>query len=247
MDVIEPVFLHRSSDFVVGVDLGQATDPSAIAVIEHVRGVLDSGSKFERHTGLSGRKQKPVEYFDVRHLERLPLGLSYPNVVRCVRELMERDPLERATLVLDETGVGRAVADLFVTEGLDPKRVTITAGLETTHPGRDRWHVGKGTLVSNLDALLHRGVLRFASTLHEADTMRTELLDFRRQLSAVGRASYNARAGKHDDLVLAVCIACWWLSRPLPPMAETGLMTFIKQEPRSTSGFTSRTTWSKGR
>ena len=40
------VFLHRSSDFVVGLDLGQSSDPSALAVIERVRGVLDSGSEF---------------------------------------------------------------------------------------------------------------------------------------------------------------------------------------------------------
>jgi hypothetical protein len=45
MGVTAPVFLHRFSHFVVGVDLGQATDPSAVAVIERVRGVLDSGRR----------------------------------------------------------------------------------------------------------------------------------------------------------------------------------------------------------
>ena len=38
--------------------------------------------------------------------------------------------------------------------------------------------------------------------------MKDELLDFRRKLSDAGRATYAARTGKHDDLVLAVAIAC---------------------------------------
>jgi hypothetical protein len=44
--------------------------------------------------------------------------------------------------------------------------------------------------------------------------MKDELLDFRRKLSDAGRATYAARTGAHDDLVLAVAIACWWISRP---------------------------------
>ena len=251
------VFLPRSSDFVVGLDLGQSSDPSALAVIERVRGVLDSGSEFERHTGLSGRRQKPVEYFDVRHLQRLPLGLSYPNIVRCVRDLIECDPLENAELIIDETGVGRAVGDIFVAEGMAPKRISITAGAEATRgQGSDRFHVAKTILISTVDALLHTGTLRFAAALSEAGTMKDELLDFRRKLSDAGRATYAARTGKHDDLVLAVAIACWWLTRPPPVTAQTGRFellrpvctrddtsTSIKQEPVRTSGFKSTTRW----
>lgn len=51
-NVPAPIFLRRSSRYVVGVDLGQSADPTAIAVIEHETGVIDSGSDFERHTGL---------------------------------------------------------------------------------------------------------------------------------------------------------------------------------------------------
>ena len=37
-----------------------------------------------------------------------------------------------------------------------------------------------------------------------------ELKDFRRHVTNAGRATYQARTGKHDDLVLAVAIALWW-------------------------------------
>jgi len=224
------VFLPRSpSCWVVGVDLGQASDPTAICVIEHVKGVLDSNTPLERHTGTGMKLQVQSERLDVRHLERLPLGLSYPAVVQRVKDMLAEPPLcghdkaKPAELVIDETGVGRAVGDIFVAAGLRPKRVSITAGSEVTPVGSDRWHVAKTVLISTVDAMLHRGVLRFAAALREAPAMRDELLDFRRKLSDAGRATYAAgRSGQHDDLVLAVAIACWWCARPRGTPAGVG-------------------------
>jgi hypothetical protein len=157
---------------------------------------------------------------NVRYLERLPLGLSYPAVVDHVKRLLATPPLngdgktKPAELVIDETAIGRPVGDLFNSAGLTPMRVSITAGNEVTRAaGAYRWHVAKTVLISTVDAMLHAGVLRFAAALTEAGAMREELLDFRRHLSDAGRASYQARTGKHDDLVLAVAIAAWWASR----------------------------------
>jgi hypothetical protein len=106
---------------------------------------------------------------------------------------------------------------------LEPIRITITGGGdEATAHGGDRFHVSKTTLISTIDALLHTGVLRFAASLSDAGAMRDELKDFRRKLSDAGRATYAARSGTHDDLVLAVAVACWWIMRPPPPRAVFG-------------------------
>jgi hypothetical protein len=212
----EPVFLPRRTGWVVGVDLGQASDPTAIAVLEHIRGVLDPNSEYERHTNTGQLPQTPAERVNVRHLQRLPLGLPYPAQVQAVKDLMARAPLSGAALVLDSTGVGRAVGDIFTDAGLRHQAVTITAGSDVAPAGRDRWHVSKTHLISVVDAMLHTGTLRFASALSEASAMKDELRDFRRKLSDAGRATYAARTGAHDDLVLAVAIACWWISRPPP-------------------------------
>jgi len=59
--------------------------------------------------------------------------------------------------------------------------------------------------------------------LTEAEAMKKELKDFRRRLSDAGRATYAARTGAHDDLVLAVAIAAWWASRPPPSPAGMGI------------------------
>jgi hypothetical protein len=233
-----PPFLVRSVRYVVGCDLGQSSDPTAICILEHQKGVFDPNNDFERHTGLGRKPQTAGERIHCRHLERLPLGMSYPTVVEHLKALMLRPPLtgdrqiKPAELVVDDSGVGRPVSDLLVDAGLKPIRVTITAGNEVSPVGPNRFHVAKTILISTVDAVLHTGVLRFAASLGDAEAMREELKDFRRKLTDAGRATYAARTGAHDDLVLAVAIACWWISRPPPPQAAFGSygMTYPESE-----------------
>ena len=45
--------------------------------------------------------------------------------------------------------------------------------------------------------------------LAEAETLIRELQDFRIEFTAAGHLTFNARSGKHDDLVLALAIAVW--------------------------------------
>jgi hypothetical protein len=57
----------------------------------------------------------PRPQYRIRHLERLPLGMSYPQQVLHVVGLTAREPLasKLAGTYVDETGVGRAVFDMF--------------------------------------------------------------------------------------------------------------------------------------
>ena len=225
------IFPARGSRrFIVGVDLGQASDPTAICVLEHAKVPSTKWTVRERECAPPTKTQQIEERFDVRHLQRLPLGMSYPDVAQDVADMLARPPLSGlATLVVDETGVGRAVADIFDTAGMKPKRVSITAGNEQSVAGQDRFHVAKGILISTLDARLHTGELKFAKDLREAETMRDELKDFRRKVSAAGRYSYEARVGKHDDLVLACAIALWWACRPPPPQWGIGTYEWVPE------------------
>jgi len=47
----------------------------------------------------------------------------------------------------------------------------------------------------------------------EAESLREELRDFRRHVTAAGDTRFEGRIGKHDDLVLAAAIAMWGLRR----------------------------------
>jgi len=176
--------------YVCGVDLGQAHDPTAIAVVRR----LDDGSR-------------PI--FQCGHLERLPLGTSYPNIVSRVLQQLRRPPLAgKSELVIDFTGVGRPVIDLFVGRGVTPVGVTITGGDVVTNDG-PVWRVPKLILVSRVQALLHSGQLKIHRSLADAPALVSELQDFRCHVTANGHWTFNARSGKHDDLVLALAIALW--------------------------------------
>src|SRR5262245_37260670 len=219
-----PVFLPRGRQrFIIGLDLGQAGDYTAISVCENRIGVMDAGTELERHCGLSTDKQTKAEFIDVRFLERLPLGTSYPAIVEYTKQLLGRPPLcgdaktSAAELIVDASGCGRPVADLFDDAGLRPAKVIITAGFEVTYAGSNYWHVSKSHLISSLDAALHSGKLRIAATLLQANALAEELKDFRRKVSDAGRQSYSARASAHDDLVLSISLASWWVSRRPSP------------------------------
>jgi hypothetical protein len=215
MDVIPGTRRNAVTKYALGADLGQSMDPTALCVLEHTHAFRD----WER-----GGADQHEDTFDVRHLQRLPLGLSYPNVVQEIARLLARPPLVgNCELVIDQTGVGAPVGDLMNVAGLDPLRVSITAGADQNYTNGS-WHVSKQVLISTLDARLHTGELRFAAELTEAGAMKEELKDFRRHVSASGRFQYEARATKHDDLVLAVAIALWSCTgRPVAPAAHFGV------------------------
>lgn len=176
--------------YTVGVDLGQSVDPTAIAIIRTLR-FRDS---FE-----------PI--VQVGHLERLPLNTPYPGVVTRVGNLLTRLP-QNSELVIDFTGVGRPVFEMFDARGMAPIGVTITAGDAVVSDGRVH-RVPKLILISQLQALLHSGRLKIQRDMADAQALVAELQDFRAEVTDAGYWRFGARAGKHDDLVLALAIAVW--------------------------------------
>ena len=144
--------------------------------------------------------------YQVGHLARLSLGTTYPGVVAHVGRILASLP--RAELAIDFTGVGRPVFDMFVYSGISPTGVLITSGTAESREG-GICHVPKLTLVSRLQALLHEGRLKILRSLPEAEVLIRELGDFRVQFTAAGHIGFNARTGRHDDLVLALAIAVW--------------------------------------
>ncbi len=61
---------------------------------------------------------------------------------------------------------------------------------------------------ARLVSALHTDELKIAAALSDAESLQEELKDFQRKVSDAGRATYNARTGAHDDLVLAIAIRC---------------------------------------
>jgi hypothetical protein len=183
--------------FFIGVDLGQSSDPTAIAMVRRVG-------------------EERVAVFQVGHLERVPLHTPYPAIVNRVQHLLSHPICAgNADLAIDQTGVGGPVADMFRQAGIDFTGVVITGGQEETSPSANLAHVPKLKLISHLQALLHEGRLLIQKNLPEAPILVSELQNFRVRYSDSGHLTFNAREGKHDDLVLALAIAVWLAVRPL--------------------------------
>jgi hypothetical protein len=183
--------------FFIGVDPGQSIDPTAIAAVRVDR-------------------SQPRPVFQCGHLERLPLNTPYPGVIWRVSDLQARlSPLgAHAQVILDLTGVGRAVGDLFVDRGIYPTNVTITAGHEEVKTGPGHYSVPKLQLVSRVQALLHDGRLLIQKDLPDTPALVSELQEFRATVTDSGRWTFGARSGAHDDLVLALALACWRAAKP---------------------------------
>src|SRR5262249_5002131 len=114
----------------------------------------------------------------------------------------------KSELVIDATGVGRPVLDLFRGYGVSPIGVTITGGDATTCDGQ-MWRVPKIHLVSRVQALLHDQRLHIHQDIPDAAALVNELQNFRAEYSDTGYIRFNARSGKHDDLLLATACALW--------------------------------------
>jgi hypothetical protein len=198
--------------FYVGLDLGQSNDYTALAVIEKV-----TRDRSEADPDLH-----------LRHLERYELRTPYPKMVARVAKLVE-DPqlkstcmdrqlgrriLDEPELLVDATGVGRPVVDLFKERGLSYKAITITGGNSVTSAAGG-YGVPKRDLIGALEVPFHSGRLKVAGALRLWETLRAELQTFRRKVSlTTGMDTYEHwREGDHDDLVLAAALACWGAER----------------------------------
>jgi hypothetical protein len=187
--------------FALGLDLGQATDYSALCVCEDI----SDGS-----AGSSGRRRKTLH---TRHLARFQL--PYPEVVRRVRAYMDDPRLKgRAVLAVDATGVGRPVVDMMRESGFhlnqDFYGVLIHGG-DKEHHDKGYWRVPKRDLVFAAQVALQEERLKFASGMELLPALVEELRNFRVKINpATAHDSYSHwREGMHDDLVLAVSLACW--------------------------------------
>ena len=130
-----------------------------------------------------------------------------------------------ATLVIDDGG-SRGVGDMFVEAGLGLIRVSIVHGLET-HWDDNRVTVPKATLVSQLIARLHAGELFVHQSLKDWPVLRRELLNFRPEVTRTGVETWNARSDEHDDCILSLAMAVWYLRNPQP---RSGYLSYYARE-----------------
>lgn len=185
----------------LGVDLGQRQDYSALAVVEapevaKMRADLHWMPPVDAGTGR----------FRVHFVERLPLGTPFRMVAERAAEVARAFG---AQVVADATGVGAPVVETL--RGLDVPAgvvaVTITSGGSARGGARD-WWVPRADLLGCVSVLLESGRLKMSRRVRGADSLVHELMGMKK----------DGGGSRHDDIALALALACWKGRRVDPPL-----------------------------
>lgn len=222
------------SHYFIGLDIGQAHDYTALCVIE-VPSNPEYNAKnpnHEKHTTPTGRPSAAKPLYHVRHLQRFPLRTPYTEIVKDVSKIMQQLPDTK--LVIDQTGVGRAVYDMFKQANLHPIGITIHGGNQVLGEG-NTYRVPKRDLVGVLTIAFQNGELKIADALPDAKTLVDELLNFKVAINLItAHDTYEAwREGIHDDMVLALAVAVWYAKymKPTTVFSYPNMRRNIKKIP----------------
>jgi len=198
---------------VAGLDLGQKQDHSALAIIE-LRKITWQARDAGTWEHLTSNE------CILTHIERVPLNLPYPEIVRLVRDRLQVLPpnIGQVPLVVDATGGGGPVVDLIRAAGLGRNLipVVITSGDSVTKTSTGSYGVPKRELITGLQIAFEARQLEISAGLGgSVELLIGELMAMRTQTTPAGNEKFGVwRDGLHDDLVLATALA-WWQIRQM--------------------------------
>lgn len=223
----------------VGIDIGQVQDPAAICVCEVAQvptGKHRTITPVPAHRDKSGQWILPkyadpvmVSEYTVRHIARVPLGTSYPDLAVLIADLLCSPLLEHRSVrvLLDITGVGRPVYQELKAEIEIRKDGIWLADGSFLQKGK-KWNVrmvpltfvhgdqynrktgslGKAYLVSRLQSLLQSGRIHAPKTPEVIATL-DELRVYEIKIDQNGKDTYGAfKTGAHDDLATSLGLGC---------------------------------------
>jgi hypothetical protein len=248
----------------IGVDVGKQRDPTAIAVVEvESREIIEPAAEPPPWWQPPPPRPQTEPHYNVRHLERLPLGTPYPAVAERVAAVVDgvieridaaapcRPPRSRLDqlladgarlprLFVDATGMGTPLVDIF-----RAKRVRATI-IATYFTHGTQWNVvngelrlGKARLVSELQVLLQTRRVHLPQTA-EAQALAQELRDFEIRVSEDADEKYGAfKTGAHDDLVTAIGLAM----QPAMPTTRCGVPSLAWAVVKTPPGPRDRRRW----
>ena len=207
--------MSKHPHYIIAASLGVGIQPTAIAVIEQE--VLKQAYGWSAETGA----------LRLRHLERLSVETSYPQTVDRLSTLLntsevkDGEQCDGAEMILDVTGSGRAILELFErADASDTRPLVVTivggGGREEEAEWRD-WRVPKIELVGALRVVFEAGRLKMAKDLELVETLMNELREFKMRPPRIDPSDPETwRDSEFDDLVFAVGLAAWRASRYIP-------------------------------
>jgi hypothetical protein len=201
-----------ASEIVVGLDIGQRQDYSAIAVLE----AIDESDGTRDPVTYEFRRWKTIQ---LRHAERIRIGTPFAGVVDRVSDIVSDPRLRGCTLVTDATGVGAPVVEMLRAADLPCRLIAaqITGGIDEGSDGH--YHrVPKRDLVVGLQVLFDQWPFEMARGLPGVDALVQELAEFKAKRSNSGTMRFS---GARDDLTMALALAWWWMRKRVAWQSST--------------------------
>ena len=185
-----------SKSYIISLDPAQLHDYSALAVLEK----LDTTYRI----------------LSLKHRQHLP----YTEIVEWGKKVFlnpkfSKDVTSPPVFVLDIGGVGMAIKDMMTAATVKTVGIQYTGGATVSRDG-DNWHVSKSFIVGKFLAAWDEGRVLMPSNASFLDMFQRELRAFRGEMSAQGRAKFEASQGEHDDLVMAVAQGIWFAEHNKP-------------------------------
>ena len=176
-------------DFVIGLDLAKRSDFTAISILRR-------SAMFDAR-GRSGTGKMEMSF------PGSPASISSGTVACITRTLWSAMVLldspelgSRPVLVLDQTGVGSPVYDIFRNKNARNYTIigiTSTGGQTWSIVGPRQYNVSKTLVVSAMQVLLHSGRLKISPKLPLADVVKKELISYKVKITLTQRAIYGPR------------------------------------------------------
>ena len=150
--------------------------------------------------------------YHLRFLTRFPLGTRNPDILDSVEEMLNQRPLKgRTRLVIDSTGIGMPIVNDFFARRLRPFPILITGAARTSFKRRTLC-VPKRDLVANLTRLFERRLLKIPADIQLREVLVQELTNFTMRITKNAHDTYSPlHHSQHDDLVIALALACYYL------------------------------------
>lgn len=189
---------------VIGVDIGQKRERTAIAVVE---------LEYRKTATAPPQGRDEQRHYLVRFLERLRLGTSYPEIARRLADICRRlaGLGSRPSVFVNATGIGAPVVEMLQKEAREARPLW---AVHLNHGDRcaEEWSerrvtLGQAYMVSRLQVLLQSHQLHLPNS-SEARVVVQELLAYEMRVLANANSLPGAfRIGTHDDLVTAMGLA----------------------------------------
>ncbi|MEZ5404001.1 MAG: terminase family protein [Bryobacteraceae bacterium] len=205
---INQLFPYPYQAFFIGVGIGQSHDRTAVVILELLTVFTNEHDPltFERKTR---------RYHRVRFVDRIPFGAAPDAIAGYLERVVSRADLNGRTIVtIDASGAGAPIHEMFDQRCPPVKettRVVIIGGKQATKDyARPHWSLPRRDLLYSIEHLLRRRQIDIASDTPHTRTLLRGLSLIERTFSDTnGEPLESALSTAHDDLVLALGLACW--------------------------------------